>query len=131
MDWSLGSLKSRHFFLRDKIIFGPPVYYAIIIIDGLARWSWLLLLTSWGTTGIPQIDALIYASVEILRRAMWGVFRVENDHLTNCDNFRAVRDVPLPMEMKEQRGRPLLNKVKSTLQTVRNRPVSLVVTDSD
>ncbi|KAL8865215.1 MAG: hypothetical protein Q9198_009425 [Flavoplaca austrocitrina] len=36
---------------------------------------------------------------EVGRRAMWTLFRVENEHCTNVGRFRASRDVPLPYDM--------------------------------
>jgi hypothetical protein len=79
---------------------------------------------------------MIYGVIEILRRAMWGVFRytvesvlfsctcrVENEHLNNCDKFRAIQDVPLPTELREKatQDNPLLKRVKKTLNSVRKR----------
>jgi len=99
------------------------------LIDGVGRFAWTFMLTPWGATGIPEIDSMIYAVIEILRRAMWGVFRVENEHLNNCDQFRAVRDVPLPMELRSRalQDKPLLTKVKTTLEHVRSKRASMIV----
>ncbi len=32
-------------------------------------------------------------SLEILRRCMWNFFRLENEHLNNCGQYRATRDI--------------------------------------
>ena len=32
---------------------------------------------------------------EVLRRFVWNFFRLENDHLKNCGQFRAVRDISI------------------------------------
>lgn len=29
---------------------------------------------------------------------MWNIYRVENEHLNNCGEYRAVQDIPLPFE---------------------------------
>ena len=34
--------------------------------------------------------------VQVLRRAQWNLYRIENEHLSNCGKFRAVDEVPLP-----------------------------------
>lgn len=35
----------------------------------------------------------ILAPLEVFRRFIWNFFRLENEHLNNCGNFRAVRDI--------------------------------------
>ena len=29
---------------------------------------------------------------------MWNFFRLENEHLHNCDNFRATKEIAVPFE---------------------------------
>jgi len=37
------------------------------------------------------------------RRFIWNFFRLENEHLNNCGQFRAVRDISVvPMETNDQ-----------------------------
>lgn len=39
----------------------------------------------------------------IFRRFIWNFFRLENEHLNNCGQFRAVRDISVvPMESNDQ-----------------------------
>ena len=33
--------------------------------------------------------------LEIYRRSVWNLFRLENEHLNNCGDFRAVRDISI------------------------------------
>ena len=33
--------------------------------------------------------------VELIRRFTWNFFRLENEHLNNCGQFRAVRDISI------------------------------------
>jgi xenotropic and polytropic retrovirus receptor 1 len=35
----------------------------------------------------------LLAPLEVFRRFIWNYFRLENEHLNNCGNFRAVRDI--------------------------------------
>lgn len=40
-----------------------------------------------------EIIFTILAPLEVFRRFIWNYFRLENEHLNNCGNFRAVRDI--------------------------------------
>jgi hypothetical protein len=33
--------------------------------------------------------------LEVFRRFIWNFFRLENEHLNNCGEFRAVRDISI------------------------------------
>lgn len=45
----------------------------------------------------------IVAPLEVFRRFVWNFFRLENEHLNNCGNFRAVRDISIaPMDSSDQ-----------------------------
>lgn len=46
----------------------------------------------------PFILAVILACVEILRRAQWNIFRLENEQLNNVGKFRAVNVVVPPID---------------------------------
>lgn len=37
----------------------------------------------------------IFAPLEVFRRFVWNFLRLENEHLNNCGNFRAVRDISI------------------------------------
>ena len=57
--------------------------------------------TSYGIP-IPSdyFKSIIYA-LEILRRQQWNFYRLENEHLTNCEQYRVVNIVPLPMSVSD------------------------------
>ncbi len=42
-----------------------------------------------------ELTAIIGAA-EILRRGQWNLLRLENEHLNNVGQYRAVQDIPLP-----------------------------------
>jgi xenotropic and polytropic retrovirus receptor 1 len=43
------------------------------------------------------------AILEIFRRFVWNFFRLENEHLNNCGQFRAVRDISIaPIDSSDQ-----------------------------
>ena len=35
--------------------------------------------------------------MELFRRFVWNIFRLENEHLNNREKYRAIREVPLPI----------------------------------
>ncbi|KAJ2239370.1 Signal transduction protein, partial [Coemansia sp. RSA 475] len=37
----------------------------------------------------------------VVRRFVWNFFRVENEHVSNCGQFRATVDIPLPFRFEE------------------------------
>ena len=44
----------------------------------------------------------IYTPLLLYRRFIWNFFRVENEHLNNCGQFRAVRDISVyPLNLNE------------------------------
>jgi hypothetical protein len=59
-------------------------------------WAFSISPGSLGVVLDPTEFATILAVVEILRRAMWNLFRLENEQLTNCEHFRAI-NIPVPL----------------------------------
>ncbi|KAL1923529.1 uncharacterized protein VTP21DRAFT_8509 [Calcarisporiella thermophila] len=98
MDFGLLQPNSKHFLLRDEIVFPKWTYYAAILANILLRWSWLL-----GEWGFPWIDIQIFAFLvalgEVLRRFIWNFYRLENEHTNNCGQFRAIKEIPLPFKI--------------------------------
>ena len=48
------------------------------------------------TTPVAKtLIATIFAVLEVFRRFVWNFFRLENEHLNNCGEFRAVRDISI------------------------------------
>ena len=102
MDWSLGDPTAPNPFLREVLGYKRPwIYYLAMVIDPILRFNWVFYA---GFVEELQHSALLSFFVslsEILRRGMWTLFRVENEHCTNVGRFRASRDVPLPYEVSE------------------------------
>jgi xenotropic and polytropic retrovirus receptor 1 len=45
----------------------------------------------------------LLAILEVFRRFVWNFFRLENEHLNNCGQFRAVRDISIaPIDSSDQ-----------------------------
>jgi hypothetical protein len=61
------------------------LYYIAIVTNFAARWLWTLTVSP-ESLGIyselnPLIFATILAAIEIIRRAQWNIFRVENEQI--------------------------------------------------
>ncbi|XP_055624019.1 xenotropic and polytropic retrovirus receptor 1 [Toxorhynchites rutilus septentrionalis] len=106
MDWGLFDSKANdNKFLRDEIVYSSNwFYYFAIVEDLILRFGWTL---SMSLIELGYIDREIIVSIlsplEVFRRFIWNYFRLENEHLNNCGNFRAVRDISVtPMDCSDQ-----------------------------
>lgn len=101
IDWGLWR-GGRNHFLRKELIFKKRWYFVAMILNIVLRLTWVILLVvnimiSANTT-VKFWITIFFGGLELFRRFIWNVFRVENEHLNNCENYRVVRDVPLPFE---------------------------------
>ena len=99
MDWGLfdSNASKEYKCLREEIVYSTPKYYYFAIIeDFILRFGWTLSV-SLTEVGIANADLMmsILAPMEIFRRFVWNFFRLENEHLNNCGEFRAVRDISI------------------------------------
>uniref|UniRef100_A0AAQ4S5B3 Xenotropic and polytropic retrovirus receptor 1a n=1 Tax=Gasterosteus aculeatus aculeatus TaxID=481459 RepID=A0AAQ4S5B3_GASAC len=124
MDWGLFDRNAgENTFLREEIVYPHKAYYySAIVEDVLLRFAWTLtvtLSTVSGFHGISDILATILAPMEVFRRFVWNFFRLENEHLNNCGEFRAVRDISVaPLNADDQ---TLLEQMMDQEDGVRNR----------
>jgi hypothetical protein len=99
MDWSLANPYSKNPFLRDFLAFRHrSVYYAAMIVDPVLRFSWIFYAIFAPDFQHSALLTFLVSLVEVLRRGIWAIFRVENEHCTNVCSFRASRDIPLPYQ---------------------------------
>lgn len=98
MDFGLWTRSPMNDVLRRTILFRPCVYWYLVVSDGIARFLWVmpLILLQLDVKINPFVMILALGTVEVLRRAQWNIFRVEYEHVNNCNGLRAVADVPLP-----------------------------------
>lgn len=63
----------------------------------MLRYIWLVRLYDINLKGETYKDLVTTALgfLEVFRRFMWNFFRLENEHLNNCGQFRAVRDISI------------------------------------
>ncbi|KAL8688103.1 MAG: hypothetical protein Q9218_005904 [Villophora microphyllina] len=100
MDWSLCNPYAEHPFLRPVLGYKSPyLYYIAMIIDPLLRFNWIFYVIFTNELQHSALLSFMISLSEVGRRAMWTLFRVENEHCTNVGRFRASRDVPLPYEI--------------------------------
>lgn len=98
MDWGLFESKapSEYKFLREELVYPVKYYYVVIIEDFILRFGWTLNLSLTEVGAIPpDLITLVLAPCEIFRRFIWNFYRLENEHLNNCGEFRAVRDISI------------------------------------
>ncbi|KAG5860570.1 EXS-like protein [Encephalitozoon hellem] len=68
--------------VRDKMMYPRYAYTCGVTFNLICRFFWVLLY--WF-----KISPLWMAFVEISRRFVWTVFRVEFEHLNNCSEFKS------------------------------------------
>jgi hypothetical protein len=100
MDWGFfDSNAGENKFLRDQIVYPSKFYYyAGIVQDILFRYIWIInVFMHFRTRAAEYADVIgfIFGLIEIFRRFIWNYFRLENEHLNNCGEFRAVRDISI------------------------------------
>ncbi|XP_065198397.1 xenotropic and polytropic retrovirus receptor 1 homolog [Sycon ciliatum] len=100
-DWGLMNRNCQHRFLRQELVYSRRwCYYVAMVGDVVMRLLWTLTV-SIGEGGLIHSELLktVLSVIEVFRRFVWNFFRLENEHLNNVGQFRAVRDisiVPLP-----------------------------------
>ncbi|XP_031565789.1 xenotropic and polytropic retrovirus receptor 1 homolog [Actinia tenebrosa] len=97
MDWGLLDKKApvENKFLREETVYRyKACYYLAMLEDFIFRFLWTLTV-SVGDLELfhSEILKLVLALCEVFRRFVWNFFRLENEHLNNCGQFRAVRDI--------------------------------------
>ena len=100
MDWGLFHKNAgENRFLRNHIVYSSKIYYYYAIIqDVILRYVWTINIFVQFTTGTAEYSDVIgfsFGLVEVLRRFLWNFFRLENEHLNNCGQFRAIRDISI------------------------------------
>ncbi|PIN14304.1 putative small molecule transporter [Handroanthus impetiginosus] len=105
-DWGLLKLKSKNSWLRDDLVLkNKGIYYGSIVLNFFLRVAWLetVMRFNFGMFESRLIDFSL-ASLEVIRRGHWNYYRLENEHLNNVGEFRAVKAVPLPFRETDSDG---------------------------
>lgn len=98
MDWGLFSPNAgENKFLRENLVYRAKIYYYLAIVQNFfLRFAWIAnAFLAFNTIAAEYADLIgfIYGILEVYRRFIWNLFRVENEHINNCGKFRAVRDI--------------------------------------
>ncbi len=116
MDWSILYYKNGKITVRQKRVYPTKIVcscvlrylspYSFVQLYIWAAVSNLVLRFTWSLTksNLLQLVSMVQwefvvliGACEILRRAQWNLFRMENEHLNNCGKFRAVEELELPV----------------------------------
>ncbi|KAI8090063.1 EXS family-domain-containing protein [Gilbertella persicaria] len=99
MDWGLLQSNSKYFLLRNELVFRKWAYYTAAPINILLRFTWTLSIVPLRINGLAL--GVLLAALECYRRIQWNFFRLENEHLNNCGQYRAIKEIPLPFALLE------------------------------
>jgi hypothetical protein len=90
MDWGLFSGDKKNIFLREKLLIGSSLlYYLCIMLNIILRFTWTFSLSIIEAEILDtEITTTIFSALELFRRFMWNIFRVENEQISNCGRFR-------------------------------------------
>eukprot|EP00033_Pygsuia_biforma_P003349 GCRY01003669.1.p1 GENE.GCRY01003669.1~~GCRY01003669.1.p1 ORF type:complete len:680 (-),score=141.67 GCRY01003669.1:52-1980(-) len=101
MDWGLAiKANGRRTFLRRVSLFPHWAYYVLVGLNSCFRFTWVLPHISDTLFDTPEVS-LILAFVEVLRRFLWNFIRLENEQVSNLEGYRAIRDIPLPFDLRD------------------------------
>ena len=97
MDWGLG--RPKFALLGPRLMFPNKFYYyGVMAADLVLRFMWVQSLIppqSGASFELPSYLTAITMALELLRRTLWGFFRLEHEHRHNTEGFRRVDFVPL------------------------------------
>ena len=114
IDWSLGDPYAHYPFLRDVMGYKYAwPYYIAMVLDPLLRFNWIVYAIYTEEVQYSAIFSFFVALSEVVRRGMWTIFRVENEHRTNVELFRASRDLALPYKIPSRSSSSIHQSVGS------------------
>ena len=98
LDWGCGRKNDKHFLLREKITYPQILYYIAIVYDIIVRttWTWNFIHIK---DSLSEWKNILTCTLEVIRRALWVLIRVENENLSNPEHYRTILAIPeLPMD---------------------------------
>lgn len=94
MDWGLLRASNG---LRPQITYTPTFYYVASAVDLLLRCTWLIavILPSENHPWVATFEyATLLAVAELIRRYIWALIRIENEQVSNLEQYRYILEVP-------------------------------------
>lgn len=102
MDWGLISFNIRPsskalFYFRPRLFY--PIYYHLVaaIINLILRFSWMITMYEAARAMNPGSLVLLIEAVEIIRRFIWNIFRVEWEIINKADVDKVEKEVITPI----------------------------------
>ena len=98
IDWGLLRKNNNNFLLREKITFPRILYYFTICYEIIIRgaWTWYFIPIR---SSLSEWKSLLKDTLEIIRRGLWALIRIENENLSNPEYYRSFLIIPdLPLE---------------------------------
>lgn len=99
MDWGLcqcfwgkkacNDSESHPFLLRDTMYFSPGVYYTAMLGNFIMRLGWAFLISP-EQTYVKQNYILLLGSIELIRRFVWAIFRIEWEDIERSKNVEHI-----------------------------------------
>ncbi|KAI0106440.1 EXS family-domain-containing protein [Nemania sp. FL0031] len=112
MDFSLLQPDARNPLLRDILGLKQQwLYYVIMVVDPILRFGWIFYAIFTHDIQHSTITSFLVSLSEVIRRGMWALLRVENEHCGNVAQYKASRDVPLPYDLPCE---PLIERANTT-----------------
>ncbi|RKP38431.1 EXS family-domain-containing protein, partial [Dimargaris cristalligena] len=104
MDWSMFEMENGRPRLRKERKYSWTwAYWFAIFTNFILRYGWVSSLTPTyfflPDRNHYDLVAFITAFTDVYRRFQWNIFRMENEHVNNCGQFRATKDIPLPYDL--------------------------------
>ena len=94
VDWGLGRLNSKNFFLRDTLVYPKSFYYTAIVLDAIIRYSWTWGFIHLNKDKFDEWKNLFLSFIELYRRIQWCIIRIENENTTNPEKYREILTIP-------------------------------------
>ncbi|XP_077242507.1 EXS (ERD1/XPR1/SYG1) family protein isoform X2 [Tasmannia lanceolata] len=97
-DWGLLQVNSKNPWLRNELMLRRKIIYFLSMgLNLVLRLAWLQTVLHYNFGSLDyRVNGFFLAALEVIRRGQWNFYRLENEHLNNAGNFRAVKTVPLP-----------------------------------
>eukprot|EP01083_Nonionella_stella_P273846 929220_1 len=90
-------------FLRSKLMFPSSTpYYIAIFVDLILRFVWVYQVLAmnqyYREKEYYHLFSAVFVALEIFRRFLWSVFRVERENVSNFEKFREEAHVPVDFD---------------------------------
>lgn len=85
IDWKVRS--------KDKLL-PKKVMYGTVVANLFLRLNWTLSISTFLLFD-QTLLSFFFGCLEVFRRYMWALFRLELEHTQNAENYRAIKDIPL------------------------------------